>query len=87
MRSAWTEALYVADYGQINLALEKGRIRSRQGTGAVWRIVRDDREPAGIRPPASLRVPFYAIQAAVVSGLIAGAVALTVHLIRRLLRR
>jgi glucose/arabinose dehydrogenase len=80
-------ALYVVDFGQIKIAPEKGGIRMKQGTGAVWRIKRDTAVAAGELPPPSRRVPFYPIQAAVVAAAVGGAVAVIVSLLRRLLRR
>ena len=59
-------ALYVVDFGEIKIAPEKGGIRMKQGTGALWRIRRDPLVRAGQLPPPSRRVPFYPIQAAVV---------------------
>ena len=80
-------ALYVVDFGVINIAPEKGGIRVRQGTGALWRIRRVAGEVAGDSPAPARRVPFYPIQAAVVvTGALAAGAALTA-LIRRLLRR
>jgi glucose/arabinose dehydrogenase len=78
-------ALYVVDFGQIKIAVEKGGIRMQQGTGALWRIRRVG-GPAGTLPTASSRVPFYPIQAAVVAGLVTAAVAAFVAVVRRLLR-
>jgi glucose/arabinose dehydrogenase len=78
-------ALYVVDFGQIKIAVEKGGIRMQQGTGALWRIRRVG-GPAGTLPAASSRVPFYPIQAAVVAGLVTAAVAAFVAVVRRLLR-
>jgi glucose/arabinose dehydrogenase len=81
------DALYVIDYGVINLAPEKGGIRSRQGTGAVWRIRRDPSVIAGELPAPAGRVPFYPIQAGVVGALAAAALAALVALLRRVRRR
>lgn len=78
-------ALYVVDFGEIKIAPEKGGIRMKQGTGAVWRIRRDPAVPAGELPSAARRVPFYPIQAGVVAGAVAvaaGAVAVVVRLLR-----
>ena len=80
-------ALYVVDFGEIKIAPEKGAIRMKQGTGAVWRIVRDSAVAAGDLPPQPKRVPFYPIQAAFVVGGAMAATALVVRLLRRLLRR
>jgi len=80
-------ALYVVDFGEIKIAPEKGGIRMRQGTGAVWRIRRDPAVSGGELPPPARRVPFYPLQAAVVTGGVAGLVALVVAVVRRLVRR
>jgi glucose/arabinose dehydrogenase len=79
-------ALYVVDFGEIKIAPEKGGIRMKQGTGAVWRIRRVAAEAPGELPEPAVRVPFYPLQAAVVLGAAAGAVAIAVTLLRRLLR-
>ena len=80
-------ALYVTDFGEIKIAPEKGGIRMKQGTGAVWRILRDSALARCEVPPAAKRVPFYPIQAAVVGVAVAAATALIVRVVRRLLRR
>ncbi|HET9879419.1 MAG TPA: PQQ-dependent sugar dehydrogenase [Candidatus Limnocylindria bacterium] len=80
-------ALYVVDFGEIKIAPEKGGIRMKQGTGALWRIRRLPNVPQGDRPPAARRVPFYPIQAAVVGGLLAAGAAVVIGLVRRLARR
>jgi glucose/arabinose dehydrogenase len=80
-------ALYVVDFGEIKIAPEKGGIRMKQGTGALWRIRRVPGRPSGDRPPAPARVPFYPIQAAVVAMAVVAAVAAAVALLRRALRR
>jgi glucose/arabinose dehydrogenase len=80
-------ALYVVDFGEIKIAPEKGGIRMKQGTGALWRVRRVPGTPAGDLPPTPLRVPFYPIQAAVVVGATVAVVAAAAGLIRRLIRR
>jgi glucose/arabinose dehydrogenase len=80
-------SLYVVDFGEIKIAPEKGGIRMKQGTGAVWRIRRDPSVPAGSLPPPARQVPFYPIQAGVVLAAVAATVAVGVALVRRLLRR
>ncbi len=80
-------ALYVTDFGEIKIAPEKGGIRMKQGTGAVWRILRDSALTAGEVPPAPKRVPFYPIQATIVAVALATATALIVRVVRWLLRR
>lgn len=79
-------ALYVVDFGEIKIAPEKGGIRMKQGTGALWRITRLP-EARGELPQPSLRIPFYPIQAAVVLGGVAAVVAAAVALLRRVGRR
>ena len=79
-------ALYVVDFGEIKIAPEKGGIRMKQGTGALWRIRRDPLVSAGQLPPPSRRVPFYPIQAAVVVAAVAGG-AVGAALLWRALRR
>jgi glucose/arabinose dehydrogenase len=80
-------ALYVVDFGQIKIAPEKGAIRMKQGTGAVWRIRRVPTRPGGSEPPPGRRVPLYPIQAAVVVAAVGAGVAALVALVRRLRRR
>jgi len=80
-------ALYVVDFGEIKIAPEKGGIRMKQGTGALWRIRRIPGAPAGDLPSAARRVPFYPIQAAVVAGAVVAALAGITALVRRLLGR
>ncbi|HEX2222417.1 MAG TPA: PQQ-dependent sugar dehydrogenase [Candidatus Limnocylindria bacterium] len=80
-------ALYVVDWGEIKIAPEKGGIRMKQGTGALWRIRREPGLPAGELPPAPRRVPFYPIQAAIVVAAAIGVVVAVRALVRRLRRR
>ena len=54
-------ALYVVDWGEIEIAPEAGGVRMVAGTGALWRIRRTT-EPAGERPPEPIRVPLYPLQ-------------------------
>ena len=79
-------ALYVVDFGQIKIAIEKGGIRMQQGTGALWRIRRVG-GPASELPQPARKVPFYPIQAGVVIALAVGAVAAVAAVLRRLLGR
>ena len=65
-------ALYVVDWGEIEIAPEKGGIRMQKSTGTLWRIRRTE-GPRGEQPPAPIVVPLYAAQ--LLAG-IAGAVAL-----------
>jgi glucose/arabinose dehydrogenase len=80
-------ALYVTDFGEIKIAPEKGAIRMKQGTGSVWRIIRDPNAPAGELPPAPKRIPFYPIQAGILLAGTIAAVAAIAAVIRRLVRR
>jgi glucose/arabinose dehydrogenase len=79
-------ALYVTDFGEIDIAPEKAGIRIQAGTGALWRIVRDASLPAGELPPTPVKVPFYAAQYATWAGLVGAGLA-SVAIVRRLLRR
>ncbi len=79
-------ALYVVDWGQIEIAPEVGGIRMKKESGALWRIRRTD-GLRGSQPPPPAEAPLYAIEYA---GLIAAAVALITAfawLISRLRRR
>jgi glucose/arabinose dehydrogenase len=75
--------LYVVDWGEINIAPEKGGVRMKRQTGTLWRI-RRQQAAAGDRPPQPRSVPLYLLQFVVLpSAAIAGAIAL----LRRLTRR
>jgi glucose/arabinose dehydrogenase len=52
-------ALYVTDFGEIDIAPEKAGIRIQAGSGSLWRIRRVQGEAAGDRPPAATVLPFY----------------------------
>lgn len=56
-------ALYVVDWGEIDLAPELGGIRMQKETGTLWRI-RRTAGPRGDRPPEPIVVPLYALQLA-----------------------
>ena len=79
-------ALYVTDFGEIDIAPEKAGIRVQAGAGSLWRIRRESSEPAGTEPPPSMSVPFYVGQYAAWAGMALGAVGLAM-LLRRLFRR
>ena len=80
-------ALYVTDFGEIDIAPEKAGIRIQAGSGSVWRIARVEGEPMGDRPPSSTVLPLYIGQYAVwVGGLMALLVGVGMA-IRRLIRR
>lgn len=76
-------ALYVVDYGEIEIAPEKGGIRSQMGTGTLWRIRRDASQPAGRAPKPSRVIPLYWMQGVFV----AAAAALAGIVLWRLFRR
>ena len=82
-------ALYVTDFGEIDIAPERAGIRVQAGTGTLWRIRRVAGTP-GERPAAPVRVPFYAAQyvawLAILAGLV-GAFRVAIAAIRALLRR
>jgi glucose/arabinose dehydrogenase len=79
--------LYVTDFGEIEIAPEKAGIRVQAGSGSLWRIRRDEMEPAGVVPPPPTEVPFYAAQYVAWAGLIAGAIGGAVWIVRRVFRR
>ena len=79
-------ALYVVDWGEIEIAPEAGGIRMKAGTGTLWRI-RPTGSPKGQEPPRPLVLPVYGIQFyAVVAAAALGAIALARWLSRRLLK-
>ncbi len=80
-------ALYVTDFGEIDIAPEKAGIRIQAGTGSLWRIRRIDAEAAGDRPPEPTVVPFYLGQYAIWAVGLIGVIAGAVVLIRRVLVR
>ncbi len=77
-------ALYVVDWGEIDVAPETGGVRMQAGSGTLWRIRRRG-GPRGTRPRPSLPVPLYALLYYVPALL--GAVATGVALVRSLRRR
>lgn len=76
-------ALYVTDFGEIDIAPEKAGIRIQAGSGSLWRIRRDPALPAGSEPPPSTEVPFYLAQYATWAALAGIAVASVVLAVRR----
>jgi len=54
--------LYVVDYGDIDLAPEKGGIRMREGTGVLWRISRTKDTAQEMLPSKPLVLPVYLIR-------------------------
>jgi glucose/arabinose dehydrogenase len=57
-------ALYVVDWGEIDIAPEAAGVRMQAGTGTLWRIRRSGGS-AGERPPRARTFPFYVLQLAV----------------------
>jgi glucose/arabinose dehydrogenase len=77
-------ALYVVDFGEIDIAPERGGVRMRKQSGTLWRIRRAG-GPVATRPPEPMVVPFYTLQylawaMLALAGLLAGT-----WLLRRLL--
>lgn len=54
-------ALYVVDFGNIDVAVEKGGIRMKEETGVLWRIRRTG-VTHGEMPPKSLSLPVYLLR-------------------------
>ncbi len=54
-------ALYVVDWGEIEIAPERGGIRMQKGTGTLW-CIRRTGGPRGERPREPLVVPLHAFQ-------------------------
>lgn len=79
-------ALYVVDWGEIEIAPERGGIRMQKGTGTLWRI-RRTAGPMGERAPEPLTLPLHALQyIGIVAGLV-GIIAALMWLLGRGLRR
>ena len=55
-------ALYVTDFGEIDIAPEAGGIRVQAESGTLWRVRRVPGAEDGLNPPDPLIVPFYAGQ-------------------------
>ena len=70
-------ALYVVDWGEIEIAPERGGVRMQEETGTLWRI-RRTAGPRGTRPPPPRVVPLYALP--LLLGGIAGAIGLAAGL-------
>lgn len=75
-------ALYVVDWGEIEIAPEAGGIRMQKGTGTLWRI-RRTQGPRGERPPRPLSIPFYVLQYALWAMGAIGVIAAGAWLMRR----
>jgi glucose/arabinose dehydrogenase len=80
-------ALYVTDFGEIDIAPEKAGIRVQAGSGSLWRIRRDLSRPPGLEPPRPTVVPFYAAQYAAWVAVLAAGIAAVTLMARRLIRR
>jgi glucose/arabinose dehydrogenase len=77
-------ALYVVDWGEIEIAPERGGVRMQRETGTLWRIRRTE-GPRGDRPASPITVPLYALQLlAFVAGM-SGLMAVGVWVAKRLL--
>jgi glucose/arabinose dehydrogenase len=79
-------ALYVVDWGEMDIAPESAGVKVQHESGALWRIRRTG-GPAGEVPPEPTQVPFYLAQyglwaAAAAAGLVALA-----WVLRRVVRR
>jgi glucose/arabinose dehydrogenase len=79
-------ALYVVDWGEINIAPEAGGIRMPLGGGALWRISRTADPPADV-PPAAKTIPLYAATAALVVAGVTAATTIAVLLARWMTRK
>jgi hypothetical protein len=67
-------ALYVVDYGEVNIAPEVGGIRMKKGTGTLWRIRRTEGSRGDV-PPEPMIIPLHFLQnAAGLAGIVAAAV-------------
>lgn len=53
--------LYVVDWGEIEIAPERGGIRMQKGTGTLWRIRRSG-ATHGEEPPKSMEVPYRVVE-------------------------
>jgi glucose/arabinose dehydrogenase len=80
-------ALYVTDFGEIDLAPEKAGIQVQAESGSVWRIRREPSVPAGLLPPEPIVIPFYGVQYALWAGIVAAGLVVLLALVRRMLRR
>jgi glucose/arabinose dehydrogenase len=75
-------ALYVVDWGEIEIAPEAGGVRMVAGSGAVWRIRRTGEEPED-RPPEPAHIPLYPLQYLAVGVAAMGVLAAAVWAVRR----
>ena len=75
-------ALYVVDWGEIEIAPEQGAARVQAESGTLWRIRRTV-GPAGEEPPKPRAVPFYLAQWATWLAGAVGAAAVVAVVVRR----
>jgi glucose/arabinose dehydrogenase len=78
--------LYVVDFGEIDIAPERGGVRMRKGSGTLWRIRRSG-GPVANRPAEATVVPFYTLQYLGWALLALGGVLLGGWLLRALIRQ
>lgn len=78
-------ALYVVDWGEIEIAPEAGGVRMQAGTGTLWRIRRTG-GTRGERPPEPLVLPINALPYVAAVGAAIGLMAAGGWLVRRWLR-
>jgi glucose/arabinose dehydrogenase len=79
-------ALYVVDFGEIDIAPERGGVRMRKESGTLWRIRRSG-GPVASRPAEPRVVPFYTLQYMAWALLALGGVLLSGWLVRALIRQ
>jgi glucose/arabinose dehydrogenase len=54
-------ALYITDFGEIDIAPEAGAVRTQAGSGTLWRVRRIS-ATIGDRPPSPRTLPLYLLQ-------------------------
>jgi glucose/arabinose dehydrogenase len=64
-------ALYIVDWGEMDIAPESAGVKVQHGSGTLWRIRRTG-EPAGLEPEAPATIPFYSIQYGLWAGVLVG---------------
>ena len=79
-------ALYIADFGFIRIAPERGGIRQQIGTGALWRIRRVSKVHGTIPQPPK-QVPVYLLQGLILLTGLIGIGLLSVWLVKKLRER
>ena len=78
-------ALYVVDWGEMDIAPESAGVKVQHESGTLWRIRRNG-GPAGEEPPKPNEVPFYLAQYATWAGAAAVGIVAITWLLRRALR-